>query len=150
MDALERVEVAVRTQLVCHFSTIHGAFGYLDRNKLPGLNHAKYTQWMTESAGEIKRSKEAFVTHFKNKYGDKHTMPPIWMLAELMSFGRMLTFFNGVDATIRSNIAKEYRVPDAVLRSWLLALNVVRNICAHQGRLWNQELPLSCLPIIVS
>jgi abortive infection bacteriophage resistance protein len=27
-----------------------------------------------------------------------------------------------------------------VLKSWLDALNVVRNICAHHGRLWNREL----------
>ena len=27
-----------------------------------------------------------------------------------------------------------------MLKSWLLALNTVRNICAHHSRLWNREL----------
>jgi len=27
-----------------------------------------------------------------------------------------------------------------MLQSWLGALNVIRNICAHHGRLWNREL----------
>jgi abortive infection bacteriophage resistance protein len=27
-----------------------------------------------------------------------------------------------------------------VLKSWLITLNTVRNICAHHGRLWNREL----------
>jgi len=29
---------------------------------------------------------------------------------------------------------------DTVFQSWLIALNGVRNICAHHGRLWNREL----------
>lgn len=52
----------------------------------------------------------------------------------------MLTFFNGVDDGMRRTIAREYGIEDRILKSWLGALNVVRNICAHHGRLWNREL----------
>jgi abortive infection bacteriophage resistance protein len=83
---------------------------------------------------------ETFIDHFKAKYGDCHDLPPLWMLCEVMSFGKMLTLFNGVFEGLRRVIAQKYGIESKVLQSWLGALNVVRNICAHHGRLWNREL----------
>jgi abortive infection bacteriophage resistance protein len=39
--------------------------------------------------------KEPFVDHFRQKYGDGHDMLPVWMAAEIMSFGTILTFYKG-------------------------------------------------------
>jgi len=140
MDAIERVEVAVRTQLAYHFAHRHGAFGYRDRTFFPKLDASRYSNWIREMQDEIERSRETFIKHFQTKYGDCHDLPPLWMLCEVMSFGKMLTLFNGVEDDIRRLIAREYEIPDRVLQSWLGALNVIRNICAHHGRLWNREL----------
>jgi len=140
MDAIERVEVAVRTQLVYHFSHQHGPFGYANRACFPKLDQDRFSSWLHELDTESSRSRETFIEHFKNKYGDMHERLPLWMLAEIMSFGKMLTFFNGVDDDLRRTIARRYGIEDRLLQSWLGALNVVRNICAHHGRLWNREL----------
>lgn len=140
MDAIERVEIAVRTQLIYHFSHHHGPFGYADKKNLPKMNEQQIEKWLLDMHDETRRSKETFIKHFGMKYGDCHNLPPLWMLGEVMSFGKMLTFFNGVDDNLRRVIAHEYNIEDEILRSWLGALNVVRNICAHHGRLWNREL----------
>ena len=140
MDAIERVEVAVRTQLAYHFAHTYGPFAYLDPANFPGLKSEEYEKWLAELREEIQRSREPFVTHFRNKYGDSHTDLPIWMVAEVMSFGKVLTMFRGVATDLQKQIANEYSIPDEVMRSWLLALNTIRNICAHHGRLWNREL----------
>ena len=140
MDALERVEVAVRTQLAYHFAHEYGPFAYTDRTKLAGLDEEKFQQWQTDLDNELGRSKERFLLHFRDKYGDHHQYPPVWMLVEVMSFGRTLSFYNGVDTRIRDRIAIGYKIPEVVLQSWLRALNTIRNICAHHGRLWNREL----------
>jgi abortive infection bacteriophage resistance protein len=140
MDAVERVEVAVRTQLVYHFSHHYGPFGYADHVHFPKLNKDRFLSWLHEMDIESSRSRETFMEHFKSKYGDMHERLPLWMLAEIMSFGKMLTFFNGVDDDLRRIIARGYGIEDRLLQSWLGALNVVRNICAHHGRLWNREL----------
>jgi abortive infection bacteriophage resistance protein len=140
IDAVERVEVAVRTQLVYLFSHRYGSFGYADHSHFPKLDQARFSLWLQEMDSESSRSREIFTEHFKNKYGDVHKRLPLWMLAEIMSFGRMLTFFNGVDDELRRTIARRYGIEDRLLQSWLGALNVVRNICAHHGRLWNREL----------
>jgi abortive infection bacteriophage resistance protein len=140
MDAIERVEVAMRTQLVYHFSQTFGAFGYRDIRNLPAINQGHYHSWVEDLRKEVGRSRETFIDHFQHKYGDEHDMPPIWMLAEIMSFGHMVTFFNGASDSIRQQIADQYGIPREVLSSWLLSINYVRNICAHHGRLWNREL----------
>lgn len=140
MDSIERIEVAVRTKLAYHFSHRHGAFSYLNKTFFPKLKVEDHKRWLDEMKVEIERSKETFIKHFQTKYGDCHNLPPLWMLCEVMSFGKMLTFFNGVDDDMRRIIAREYALEDRILQSWLGALNVIRNICAHHGRLWNREL----------
>lgn len=146
MDAIERVEVSVRTQLTyCfvrrfHLEVQHGAFCYTSAQNLPLLNKDGFDNWLKEMRGEVKRSRETFLDHFKEKYGDSHDLPPLWMLCEIMSFGKMLTFFNGIENKLRQTIARQYGLEDKILQSWLGSLNVIRNVCAHHGRLWNREL----------
>ena len=140
MDAIERVEVSVRTSLVYHHAHTHGAFGYTNSTCLPNLKEEVYNEFLEKIATETEHSKEAFVSHFKDKYGDSHTHLPLWMASEVMTFGMLLTLFRGIATSIKQTIASEYKIPDRVLESWLRALNGVRNICAHHGRLWNREL----------
>ena len=140
MDAIERIEVAARTRLVYCFAHKYGAFEYLTPFCLPNLERDKYNRWIDDMKNEVERSRETFVKHFQTKYGDNHDMPPLWMLCEVMSFGKMLTLFNGVDNEIQRMIAREYDIEDKILKSWLGSLNVIRNICAHHGRLWNRVL----------
>ncbi len=141
LDAIERIEVAVRTRLAYSFSHQHGPFGYLDSRNLPGLMH-EYDKWRESLSEEYKRSRETFVQHFRDKYGDSHGDIPLWMAVELMAFGTMLRMYGGVAAHIQREVAAVFGYPDRVFYSWLMALNGVRNICAHHQRLWNRELGL--------
>jgi len=140
MDAIERVEVSVRTQLIYCLAHNSGAFGYAKREALSNLEAEEYTRWIEEIKKEADHSRELFVEHFKIKYGDSHTFLPLWMVGEIMSFGCMLTMYRGTADDIKKEIAAYYSVPDEVLTSWLKTINVIRNICAHHGRLWNREL----------
>ncbi len=140
MDAIERVEVAVRTQLAYHFAHFYGPFGHTVPSNLPRLKTDEHKRWIEELRQETNRSKETFIEHFRKRYGDNHDSLPLWMLVEVMSFGKTLTFFRGVHHDLRREVAQHYRLPDEVLESWLRTLNAVRNICAHHGRLWNREL----------
>lgn len=143
LDAIEAIEVHVRTQLAYRFSHRHGAFAYTDDRCFPNLAPDQFTLWQRKLDDQVERSqrsREEFVTHFFRKYGDEHRRLPIWMLVELMDFGATLTFFRGVSDDIKKEIAAEIGQPDRVVMSWLLALNTVRNRCAHHLRLYNWEL----------
>lgn len=140
LDAIERIEVAIRTQLLYQFSHTHGAFGHCDEGNLPNLKVKTYVEWRELLLVETSRSKETFAKHFSKKYGDTHQNLPIWMVAELMSMGSLLTLYKGVDDSVRSAVAGHFSMPAAQLQSWLLSLNGARNICAHHSRLWNRTL----------
>lgn len=140
LDAIERVEVALRTKLVYIFVHQYGPFGYLNANNFPHLRNDEFVEFHKKLKNEIRRSKENFITHFNFQHGDSHDMPPLWMACELFSFGLFLTFYRGVDKKIKQNIARQLGVPDVVLFSWLICLNTVRNLCAHHGRTFDKQL----------
>jgi abortive infection bacteriophage resistance protein len=140
LDAIERVEVSIRTKLIYHFSRIHGPFGYCDDTKLPNLKIGDYLEWRTSLQEQASRSKEEFKKHFFEKYGDHHRNLPLWMLTEVMSMGSLLTFFRGIERDIVQRVAGEYGLVDEVALSWLRSLNAARNICAHHCRFWNRTL----------
>lgn len=141
MDAIERIEVAVRTQLSLRHSQLHGAFGYSeDKSSLPKFTHDQWTEFLRRLTEEKSRSKETFVLHFDKKYGDHHSFLPIWMVAEIMTMGSTLSFFRNCPHKVKAEVSCSFGIPEVVFDSWLLSLNAVRNICAHHGRLWNREL----------
>lgn len=140
LDVIERIEVSVRTKLVFHFSHAHGPFGYCDDANLPKLNIGDHLEWRAALQEETQRSKETFKKHFFDKYGDCHRNLPLWMIAEIMTMGSLLTFFNGVSPELKRQVAGEYGLPDEVIHSWLRSLNAARNICAHHARFWNRVL----------
>lgn len=140
LDAVERVEVAVRTQLVYHFVHSHGPFGHLDDRNLPKMKIADYLKWRCQLQEESARSKETFRKAFVEKYGDHHKELPLWMLCELMSMGNLLTFLKGVEPPLLAEVGKPWSMPDELLISWFGSLYAARNLCAHHARFWNREL----------
>jgi len=139
MDAIERVEVAVRTQVVNRHVMRHGPFGYLDRNTLPGIRVEDHRLFLEKVRKEAENSREDFVVHYFRKYTLEHDLP-LWMACELLTFGGTLTLFRHVATEIKRDIAAGYGVADAVLESWLITLNFIRNVCAHHARLWNRGM----------
>lgn len=140
LDAIERVEVALRTQIVYEHAHRYGPFGYTVPENLPKLDGNRFGLFLSKVYDETQRSREIFVQHFRTKYSDQHPYLPLWMAAEIMPFGVMFNLYTGVEPEIKRNIALIFNVPDVVLSSWVNVLNTVRNICAHHGRLWNREL----------
>jgi abortive infection bacteriophage resistance protein len=141
LDGIERIEVALKTDIANKFSLKFGAFGYLEKSNLPLISEDKYDSLMKIIKVEARRgSKDQFVKHFNEKYGDSHSVLPLWLAVVLMSFGTILTFFHGLPTDIKQVISRKYMIHDSIFSSWLISLNVIRNICAHHSRLWNKVL----------
>ena len=140
LDGIERIEVALKTVIAYEFSSQYGPFGYLEKTNLPLMKEENHLKMLKSINHETKRSKDMFVKHFFEKYGDTHEYLPLWMAVEIMSFGTILSFFRGLPTTIKQEISSKFNIHDKVLESWLTSLNAVRNICAHHSRLWNREL----------
>lgn len=139
MDAIERVEIAFRTQLTNIFTLKYGAFGHLNPANLPKIGSARWNDLIQKIRDEALHSQERFVEHYRQKYKEEADLP-LWMAVELMTFGMLFTFFRGTESAIKRKVAAIYGISAEVLDSWLHCLNQIRNICAHHGRLWNRAL----------
>lgn len=140
LDAVERVEVYVRSQLANLLAEDSGPFGFLDNANLPRMNEKRYTDFISRCKRAYQRSREPFAIHFNKKYGDGHKLPPYWMLVNLMDFGMAVSLYKGAPVEVRQAISDELEVSTTVLDSWLVTINTIRNICAHHGRLWNRTI----------
>jgi len=146
MDALERLEVAVRAD-VSHTLGALDRFAYLRTDlfhedfsvkldQKTGLT--RHLDWLAKHAQLIGRSREEFVRHNRAKYG----LPlAIWVSCEVWDFGTLSTLFGGMREAEQDAIASQYGVSNGrVFATWLRSLNYLRNVCAHHGRLWNRNI----------
>lgn len=134
-------EIAFRTALAHEHSMRHGPFGYVENPAcMPGLTAEGHASILATVQRERSRSSVEFVRHFDAKYGEDHWYMPVWMAAELMSFGTVLTWYRKSHQDIRRAVAMKFGIHDNILVSWVRAIHAVRNVCAHHGRLWNRVL----------
>lgn len=139
MDAIERVEVAIRTAVTYRLGMVYGPFGHEDpTNFHPQFNHAK---WIAALRDETARSSDAFVAHYRANYAGFPAMP-IWMTSELISMGSLSFLYKGMQSKDKSAVAAGFNLHPKRLQDWLHVLTYVRNVCAHHSRLWNRELAI--------
>jgi len=139
MDAVERVEIAVRTALAYHLAHAHGAFAHEDAARFhPKFRHV---EWLGKLHQEVTRSEETFILHYRQTY-DGFPRLPVWVAAEVMSLGSLSVLYRGLQHDDKRVIAHRYGVHHAVLGGWLHTLTYIRNLCAHHGRLWNRDLAI--------
>jgi abortive infection bacteriophage resistance protein len=123
IDAIERIEVAVRARLAYEHAHAYGPFAYAENPAtLPKLDPARRATFLAHVKEEAGRSRETFVEHFFTKYGDFHQSLPVWEATEIMAFGTLLTFFNGSPRHVKKAVASQFGMPHEVLGSWLLTL----------------------------
>ena len=145
---LSQIEVALRARLVNAFQITQDALILHD----PSAFKDKQIYWRNQGtiASEINRSNDVFIEHnFNNHEG----AIPLWASVEIMSFGtisktikNMKTGSNSAFSTLIQN----YKFKNAngnvinpskdMFTSWLQAVSVMRNICAHNGRIYNRAI----------
>jgi len=142
LDALERIEVAVRTAYAREMSLAHGAHAHLNTQLFK--DQAQYQDGLVKVEGELRRSHETFVRHYQQKYHDP-PMPPIWAVVETMSFGTLSRWFkNTADTEVKKRIMKSLGMPTIdILERVLHTLTPMRNDCAHHSRLWNRRYTMA-------
>lgn len=141
LDAIERVEISLRTQWAYHLAHKHGAHAHLDR-KL-----ARNPNWWQRNLDvlreEICRSDEIFITHYRNRYQNPD-LPPLWAVCEVMSLGTLSRWFTNLKPkNVRTAIARTYGLDEGALQAFIRHLTYIRNVCAHHSRLWNRQFTVT-------
>ena len=151
-DAIERLEVAIRTQIIYQLSHKYGshwqdnAHIFMPSREVTLRDGRKITiDVYREIQSHIKEQlhsnrAEVFIQHYHNKY-DTPENPPSWMSVEIMYFNHLSKICTGLkNRADIVGIASYFALPPKTFCSWLHTMNYVRNICAHHSRLWNRDL----------
>jgi abortive infection bacteriophage resistance protein len=137
LDAIERIEVSLRTQLAYHLSHNHNT-AHPQLNPELFYNAIIYGASINKLEGDISRSREDFIKHLKNKY--EELQPPIWAAVELMTMGQLSKWFSNIKSRAdRQAICRVYGLDEKIMTSFCEHLSLVRNHAAHHARLWNRD-----------
>lgn len=140
LDAIERIEISLRTTFAQHMSCKYGAFAHDDVSLFS--QREDWGKSQGELLKEYQRSRETFAKHYRERY-PQLTTPPIWVACELITLGHLSRWLkNLAHPADRQAIADNYRLDERVLVSFAHHLTVVRNHCAHHGRVWNRRIAL--------
>lgn len=170
MDALERVEVAVRAVLgnvmASHYNDAHWYMNshhfkrwYKHNDLLEAIsskldNEKKQLQKETKQIEGSRAPLDVKQRRIEHRKRDNYfrfyavtycepKLPPSWAVMEELSFGTLSRLYMGLAKDRdRKMIARRFDVSHKVLGSWLHTLTFIRNICAHHARLWNRELAI--------
>jgi abortive infection bacteriophage resistance protein len=138
---LEYIEVSFRTHIAYYHAEKYGAVGYLNCGGFENLSY--HNDFIEEFNGIIsndKRNNEIFTKHYRNNYNNKF---PIWVTVELLSFGTLSRLYFNSEFEIKQKIAiNNYGMKHDYIQNWLHGLVILRNICAHRGRLYNRPMPI--------
>lgn len=150
-SGLERVEVALRSQIGHRLGAINPMSHDDPANFRPTFDHANWRA-IAQRRVDRARGRDEFVDHHDAVYGGQL---PIWVLTDVLDFSDLSRLFAGLTSPDQRVISDWFGVSPAPgasqgqrrwwrdshpLANWLEHLTVVRNICAHHGRLWNRTL----------
>jgi abortive infection bacteriophage resistance protein len=146
LDAIERLEVAVRNNICNHMSLTYGdphwymEPAYFDNrftiSEDRPSRHEEFVEKVELETCKYKPgNRNAFCRHYYEFYSTPE-LPPSWMVAEQLSMSTWsIIYAHLAQRSDKKAIAEQLDVSPAELESWLRALTYLRNLCAHHARL---------------
>lgn len=132
--ALE-VESLIKSLMSNHISNIYGVDDYLNANNLDNKANLMVRKKLIDKINEDINHNYGIhlaITHYKDNYG---FVPP-FVLTKILTFGVISSYYGLLKQSDRQIIAKKFKISDALLKQILKCLTNVRNICAHNDRLF--------------
>lgn len=134
LDAIERIEVALRAAIVSQVAVPHGPHFFLEPQHFERLS--SFVEFF-QTAGKTKHYPA--VQHYRTHYSTPE-VAPIWALAEAVTYGALSRLYSGLQLQHRKSVASRFGFDEVILLSWFRTLTTLRNQCAHHNRLWNATM----------
>ena len=142
IDALERIEVAVRATISQAMAEQYGPHWYLGKQLfVPTFDYVAFLDRLKKDIGHDhsrKPARQTFIQHYYDKYSEPE-LPPSWMVFEVLSVGTVSKIFKNISREYQKPIARTYDLDAGIFASWLHSLSYLRNLAAHHQRLWNRK-----------
>jgi abortive infection bacteriophage resistance protein len=163
--AVSLIEIELRTWLTDIYSMLYNSFWYADpvnfdlkterknikkyfcedgqiHDKVETVDRSLYEALIADIVESMEKTEHLeFMMKFRMKYSYDSPIPS-WMVLESISFGKLSRLFSLLKHTDEKNIiAKHFGAFNSdFMVSWLHSFVILRNMCAHHGRLWNRKI----------
>lgn len=145
---ISKIEVALRVRLIEALLIYQEPLVLQDSSIFK--DKKLYWQNMSKVASEIARSNDVFIKHnFDNHDGEV----PVWAIVEVLSFGALSKIIKNLKTGTGSSfsiLATSYQYKSKkgnlvkpsqkMLTSWIQSVSVLRNMCAHNSRIYNRTI----------
>ena len=132
--ALE-VESFIKSLISNHISNVYGINAYLNVNNLDNKANLAVRKRLIDKINEDINHNYGIhlaITHYIDNYG---FVPP-FVLTKILTFGVISSYYGLLKQSDRQIIAKRFKISDILLKQILRCLTNIRNICAHNDRLF--------------
>jgi abortive infection bacteriophage resistance protein len=149
MDAVERIEVAIKAAISNVASVDYGSHWFLMKEPFKTSEASKknkktfnHDHWLIQLKKDVEKNKsDIFIQHYMRHYDDPE-LPPSWMIFETLSLGTVSLLYKSLELGLQKKIAGLFSVPYRILESWLHTMSYLRNLCAHHSRIWNRTFTI--------
>ena len=130
------IETVIKSLLAELLSLKYGIDNYLLKNNFDNNINSKIIQDNIDKINEEiakQNGKHEAITHYINEYG---FVPP-FVLIKILTWGELSRLYSMLKQTDRQAISKEFKVPDNFLKQVMKNITMIRNICAHNDRMFS-------------
>ena len=129
------IEIILKSLLAETLSSRYGIKDYLIKENFDDtVNETIITESINVIEDEINKQngKHEAVTHYIDEYG---FVPP-FVLTKILTLGELSKLYAMLKQSDRQSISKNFKLSDKVLKQIIINMTMIRNICAHNDRLF--------------
>ena len=135
------IENEIDSYIAYEFSKVYGHKNYLIPNNFNNLNFKNnlIDKFINDVNLEIQyqyKNSNEMIVH----YIDKYNYVPLWVLVRVLSFGKISRFYSLMKPKEQNTISKKYNLRINEFKIILHNLTLVRNICAHDEKLYDIKM----------
>lgn len=136
---LQHIETHLRSRLVYALGAVNPMIHRMPELLQPD-NPAEYPDWLEKLDRAIRHSRDDSIVHHRN---NRDSVIPVWVAMDVLDWGGLTYLYGFAPRSVRDTVASHFGLTAPQLRSWMKALNIVRNICAHHSRFFNRHYSLT-------
>lgn len=129
------IEIQIKALMANHISKVYGIQDYLNESNLDDSVDGDIKNSLIERINkeiEADYKVHSTITHYKDKY---NFVPP-FVLTKILTLGVVSSYYGLLKQSDRQAIAKHFKISDRLLKQILKNITMVRNISAHNDRLF--------------
>jgi len=147
-EAVEQIEIALRTKMIYHLSIAYGGLWYLNQALFEsalitqkGETQTAHLFALEELQKEFDRSREIFIKDQRFRYPEQNA--DAWKILEVASMGTLSKLYKNLRNKLpeKSIIANEMGLNSTfIFVGWIESVTLMRNMIAHHARLWSRSM----------